>query len=101
MHRWLSNDVNPPDWPGDPIDVSASCYACGVTLDCTESTEDDAHLFLPACPGPVHDRAHHYQYVGPFGGALVGVDGAYLDCAYGDATIGPEDIGAVGPCIGA
>lgn len=92
MHRWLSTDCG------------RACFRCGVAVDYAagedgtldgsageRAADNRASMLIPPCSGPDTARAHHYQYVGAFGGALTGVDSDYLDCAYGDATIRPDD----------
>ena len=96
-HRFLSNDVNPPD-DGRESDISVTCFQCGVTLDATESTESDALYFLPPCHPPTADgRAHHYLYMG----RADRMDAAFLDCAYGDSVIRADDVPTVSACRGA
>lgn len=79
------------------------CMVCGVEVDCPVDLFDKAAIFLPNCTGPETVRAHAYTYVGPLGGASVGVDGPYLDCAYGDSVITMETEFADVPitCVGA
>lgn len=62
MHRWIGGDE------------CSTCIRCGLAV-CDDADRD----YLPPCSGPNTLRAHHYVAAPDDG----------IECAYGDAAIGP------------